>query len=192
MNDLASCGRPPLTVLLLPGVVTRRARLRGWVDTLSDALPQAHLWVPPRCFYWLWGAGTQRRLLDAVEAELRRAPGPVWVLAHSFGGLIARALIGRCPGAPVVLLTTMASPHSYPVLGIPRRARALGVPSRCSVPVHSYGGYRDLTVPYPFTRLPGATHRDLRCGHLAFLFDPRVRRAVLRDALPALASISRR
>jgi pimeloyl-ACP methyl ester carboxylesterase len=188
MGVSTPASRPALTVLLLPGVVTARRRLAGWAGTLRAALPYAEVWVPARCFYWPWGAAGQERMLSAVVAKLRGTSGPVWLLAHSFGGLIARAALARCAATNVVLLTTMASPHAYPALGIAGRARALGVPATCRVPVRTYGGYRDLTVPCRWTPLVGAVHRNFDCGHLAFLFDAQVRAAVLRDALPALTS----
>lgn len=170
-----------LTVLLLPGVVTRAARLRGWFHALREDLPGARVWLERQCFYWPWGASGQKRLLAAVEAALREA-GPCWLLAHSFGGLLARAALARVPGHQARLLTTMASPHRYPLFGIDGRGRALGVAPDPGVPALSYGGYFDLTVPYPCTPLAGARHRNLPCGHLGFLYTGWVRAQVIADA----------
>lgn len=170
-----------LTVLLLPGVVTRPARLRGWMRTLREAFPGARVWSPRESFYWPWGPNGQLRVLDAAVRALREA-GPAWLLAHSFGGLLARAALARVPGHQARLLTTMASPHRYPLFGIDGRGRALGVVDSPGVPALSYGGYFDVTVPYPCTPLAGARHRNLPCGHLGFLYTDWVRRQVIADA----------
>lgn len=180
MNPLSPADHD-LTVLLLPGVVTRPGRLRGWVRTLRQAFPHARVWVPRQSFYWPWGPNGQLRVLDAAEQALRVA-GPTWLLAHSFGGLIARALLARVPARQVCLLTTMASPHRYRLFGIDRRGLALGALRAPVVPALSYGGYFDFTVPYPCTPLAGARHRNLPCGHLGFLYAGWVRAQVVADA----------
>lgn len=178
---------PPLTVLLLPGVVTRPARLRGWVHTLEQGLPGAQIRLPPRCWYWPWGARAQTAMVRWLCGALAETTGPIWLLAHSFGGLIARAALARGPHAQVHLLTTMASPHAYPWFGIAGRSRALGTAGAPEVPALSYGGWFDWTVPCIWTALPGAQHANLPCGHLAFLYAPGVRARVLRDACAVLA-----
>ena len=177
---------PALTVLLLPGVVTRPARLRGWQRTLEQGLRGVQVRLPPRCWYWPWGARAQGAMVDWLCTALEHA-GPTWLLAHSFGGLIARAALARAPHAEVRLLTTMASPHAYPWFGIAGRSRALGTADAPEVPTLSYGGWFDWTVPYVWTALPGAYHTNLPCGHLAFLYAPGVRARVLRDACAVFA-----
>ena len=84
-------------------------------------------------------AGSQQRRTAALARQLRDEDGPLHLVAHSMGGLDARAWISRHGGsAKTASLTTLATPHR----GSPA---ADYVCSRLS-PFRIFAGVRNLTT----------------------------------------------
>lgn len=176
-----------LVIVFIPGIATWPNRLRGWREDLARVFPAAQVHILDERMYWPWSNACHADLVGQCRALLDQAR-PTWVLAHSFGGLIACALLaGASVPGNVRLVTTMASPHRYRVPGIGKRARMLVAGGTVPVPMYSYGGYFDLTVPFWCTTLPGSVHANLRCGHLGFLYRSRVRARILQDARAVLS-----
>jgi len=145
-------------------------------------------------------AGIDRfaRQLAARAEEVCRAAGTrqLVVIAHSMGGLVARAWIARLGGASrAARLVTIASPHhgSRRVLRAPGRcaadmalngdwlARLQTDETRapCVTAVSIYSQADELVVPAESARLEGARNVALeRLGHLELLLAPRVHEIV--------------
>jgi triacylglycerol esterase/lipase EstA (alpha/beta hydrolase family) len=137
--------------------------------------------------------------------EVCRASGAskVILVAHSMGGLVARAWLARLGGsARTVRLVTLGSPHRGSRLArlAPGRCAAEMAPgSRWlaqlqadevkmpSVPVTCVASWHDsLVAPQDSALLPGASSLTLeRLGHLQLLVDPGVHRRVAEEIAAA-------
>lgn len=170
-----------LLVLFVPGIATWPGRLGGWRRTLAEQLPGAQVAMLDEAVYWPWSHDTHRQIIGAGCQWLAQGR-PTWLLAHSFGGLLARAMLSAMHEHQVRLMTTLASPHrlGFRSFGphVPRPGAAFGVPVRAL----SYGGYLDALVSFPLTPLHGAAHTNLWCDHVGFLYRRKVRERVLADA----------
>lgn len=76
----------------------------------------------------------------ALEAELREIEGPVVLIGHSMGGLIAQILATRITPAGLVLLGTAPSSSIFPLAW---------EPVRTSWPIISQWGFWDEALPLP-------------------------------------------
>lgn len=134
----------------------------------------------------LWTAGARLRVL--LRRLARAAPGvPIDVVAHSQGGLVARAALARGAPSQVVTLVTLGTPHQGADLAAAPLLRALGAagltgvrpdspalrqlapgsvflrelarrPLPPGVRATSVAARGDVIVASPRTRLPGAGH----------------------------------
>lgn len=174
----------------------RRLRRQGWSNLHA-------LSFEPLCADIERYACQLGRTID----EVRAATGAVRVIliAHSMGGLVARAYLRQAAQrAPVAMVITIGSPHHGSTLahwGIGENARQLQPGNswlvqleqdeaqvhRTEIPTVSIFSWHDnFVAPQESAQLPGATHIALReIGHLSLLFSRRVEQAVL-DRLSTL------
>jgi len=169
-------------VIFIVGIKTPQLYLRGWRKDLSRQFPESEV-----VFIDDWYMHWQRKRIAGIikrGATLLADGVPTLIIAHSFGGLLARAMLDRSNGQHAVQqLVTMASPHTMPFLFTQARAK-LALPLSPQVDcVQTWGGYFDPIVPFGWTSLPLAQHRNLPVEHLAWLFSGSVRRRVLRVCL---------
>jgi hypothetical protein len=105
---------------------------------------------------------------------------PSVIVAFSFGGLLAKAMVDRAGEHDVRAIVPMATEHRghLPRIAETRDVR-LGIPMDVDVPIHSFGGLLDLIV-WPWTSFTDrSTHRFLPRGHFSFMRSPSVRAKVL-------------
>jgi len=137
------------------------------------------------------------QLRSCIEALLAETGADrVTLIAHSMGGLIARAYLKRYGSARVSRLITLGSPHRGTMiahLGLGRDAREMQLGSAWmrrlsenetfAIPVLSlWGGLDAIVVPQDASRLPGARDRVLTdLGHLALLLSPAVLQSLLAE-----------
>jgi triacylglycerol esterase/lipase EstA (alpha/beta hydrolase family) len=190
-------GAERLPVLLVHGYVCNRAacwslaralRRRGetvWAPTLEPVYGSIDAWVAP------FGA--------AVDA-LREATGAgrVVVVAHSMGGLAARAYLRARGGEKVARLITVGTPHrgsEHARLGMGQNARqmepgsawlaalAAADESGTGVPFASIFTHHDnLVAPQTSGEHPAARNLPLAgVGHLTMLFSREVRGAIASE-----------
>jgi pimeloyl-ACP methyl ester carboxylesterase len=144
-----------------------------------------------------------RRVTPELLALQRRSDGErVLIIAHSMGGLIARALLRDLGPAAIRRIVTIAAPHhgTRLVRGLPwqdtrqmRRnsawLRALNATQEgCfSVPLVSiYSVDDNLVAPADSARLDGAENHEVRgVGHLGMLRSPRALDCVMAALSPA-------
>lgn len=188
--------RTPL--LLVHGYVCNRGQwwwLRRHLRARGFAVATVNL-EPP--FNGIDGFAEQlRSRIDALLAET--GANHVTLIAHSMGGLVARAYLKRYGSARVGRLITLGSPHRGTIiarLGLGRDAREmqpgsawlrqLGENETFAIPVLSlWGGLDAIVVPQNASRLSGARDRmfaDL--GHLALLLSPVVLQGLLAELAP--------
>lgn len=93
-----------------------------------------------------WESPVLETWAAALRHEIRRSPGPVWLVAHSFGCLVAvvagAALADRVAGA---LLVAPADPDRFSALGL-REDRAAGIDSLAASLPRQNLGFPSLVV----------------------------------------------
>ena len=201
-----SLSRARLPVLLLPGYVCNRAlwwvlarALRGgsedcWAVTLEPVYGRIDDLVVP--------------LAAALDELLSETGHPQAVIvAHSMGGLVARAYLRDYGARKVARLITLGSPHHgsmHARLGAGFNAREMEPGSAWlhalaaaegggfPVPFTSIFSYHDnFVAPQTSGRHPAARNIALAgVGHLSLVFSPRVRRLVAAE-LDAASTVHR-
>jgi triacylglycerol esterase/lipase EstA (alpha/beta hydrolase family) len=140
------------------------------------------------------------QLASQVDSIVRAGGAQAVVLvAHSMGGLVARAFLARHGASRVVRLVTLASPHNgtrLAKLGLGANARQMRPDSEFleglrrregasgpGVPVTSiYSVHDNLVSPQDTSRLPYAKNIALHgVGHIDILLDARVHELVARE-----------
>jgi pimeloyl-ACP methyl ester carboxylesterase len=169
-----------MRILFLPGIDTQKWKLAFWRKDLSKAFPKAEIVFLDDIFYFYF---QHDRIQKIVEQGIRIVQDkiPTIILAHSFGGIIAKAIIASSPEANIQKLVTMASPHRLNYLGIKEAKKAIHSPLSVPVPTETYGGYFDVLVPFPLSYIKKKHHTDLPVEHIAFLFSGSVRKQVIQS-----------
>ncbi len=134
---------PTPTVVVLPGAGDTVAAWAPVRSELTDEMPVVVLSREPVESDGHGLAG----YLAAVSSELAPYPGPLIVVGHSFGGLLARAWAGAHPEQVCGLVLVDATPHQ----AAGRRSIALGM--------HASAAVLDLMRVLGPTGLPGALLR---------------------------------
>ncbi len=192
--------RPPRPVLLLHGFLCNG---RVW-SALQRRLQSAGFGPieAPDLVPLLADIETQAgRVAPVLLALQARCSGErVVIIAHSMGGLIARALLRDLGAGAIRRIVTIASPHHGTLLarGLPwpnvaqisdaspwLRTLNLAQEGRFTVPMSSvYGRQDNLVVPPGSARLQGAELKELRgIGHLAMLRSRRALDCVMASLL---------
>lgn len=185
----------PHTVMLLPGFATHPVRMRFLARGLRAAGHRVSQWGEG----FNWGASADRinRLEARVDELAARHSEPVVLVGWSLGGLFAREIAKRRPGA-VAKVVTMGSPFSYsPRANNVWRAYQLitghrvdnppvAVDLAAKPPVETVALWspRDGIVhPRAARGVAGERDREvaLRCTHMGFAYDPEAMIAVLRE-----------
>lgn len=104
---------------------------------------------------------------------------PTIIIAHSFGGILAKAIISHSPKANIKKLITMASPHRLNYLKIDEAKKVISSPFRVNVPTETFGGYFDPIVPFPFSYIDKQNHSNFPVEHMAFLFSRAERKEII-------------
>lgn len=197
-------GRPAgVAVLVVHGYFSNRGILRGVVRSLATG--------GARPVYTFNFRGLFRPIEDlaeqlAGEVDLIVRPGgatSVVLVAHSMGGLVARAYLARHGTGSVARLVTVASPHHgtrLAKLGLGANARQMREDSDFlatlrrregaagpACPVTSvYSVHDNLVSPQATSRLPWARNVALRgVGHVDILRDARLHAIVADEARAA-------
>ena len=135
----------------------------------------------------------QHQKLERIVEQgvtLLSQPQPTLILAHSFGGILAKTMIqrlrdiGLCDpySGHIYKLVTMASPHTMTLFGVSAAKDALHTPQWIeNLPTITLGGYLDPVVFYGYTRMHDSIHYNLWSEHLSFLLFSRTRNRVLQE-----------
>ena len=199
-RDARSAGRGARPVFLIHGVLCNRGIWRPWLGPLRAAGfgPVRAVDLEPLFEDLETHAQTVATALAALQRECGGAR--VTIIAHSMGGLVARAALRRAGPAVVRDIATIASPHHGTLLAylLPGRAarqmrprspwlRALAADeaAHAKVPITSiYSVQDDLIVPARSAVLDGGRKVQFGgVGHLGAL----CRRRCIHAALAAIA-----
>ncbi len=199
--DAAAPQRPPRPLLLIHGIVCNRSIWRPWLQRLRAAgfAPIRAVNLEPLFADIELHALQVERELRALQRETNGAR--VAVLAHSMGGLVARAALRSLGPGAVSAIVTLASPHHGTRIArwfrwLPLRQmspdspwlQTLNAAQEGSLAVAMttiYSLHDNLIVPPRSARLEGARMHELRgLGHVGLLSS----RHVIEHAMAALAS----
>jgi pimeloyl-ACP methyl ester carboxylesterase len=185
-------------VVLAHGYFVNRGCFVGLVRELEAAgvgpifTPNLRSWLAPI-------ERMEHELAAVVERAASATGRKVVVVAHSMGGLAARALLARGGTAHVARLVTIASPHHGTALaafGVGPNARQMRPHSDFlrslahaegehgpGIPVTSvYSVHDNLVAPQETSRLPWARNIALPgVGHVDILAAPQLVRAILEE-----------
>jgi pimeloyl-ACP methyl ester carboxylesterase len=187
--------KQPRTVMLLPGFATHPVRMRYMAKRLEAAGHRVKRWglgfnLGPT-------ADNVAVLEERVEELARRHGEPVHLVGWSLGGLFAREIAKRRPGA-VAKVVTMGSPFSWSprannvwrayhlITGHRVEEPPLELELAAKPPVETVALWspRDGIV-HPRAASGRRGERDravaLRCTHMGFAYDPQAIAAVLRE-----------
>ncbi len=175
-------GSGNLRILCLAGAfcADTASNWSGWIADLRESFPEADIAVV-NGFYYYWPEETL--VMNEIIARglaLLSDEQPTVIVAFSFGGLLAKAMVDRTERHRVRAIVTLATEHRG---HLPRIAETrdihLGVPLDVDVPTHSFGGLFDMIV-WPWTSYSERSmHRFLLAGHFAFMHSRATRQKVL-------------
>jgi predicted alpha/beta hydrolase family esterase len=164
--------------LFVPGVQSPTFTLNGWRDDLQEHFSDSEIeFLDDEVYFYTEHKKLHRiveRGIDLLNDEVETI-----IIAHSFGGILSKAMIAGSEHAHVKQLITMASPHQLNYLAVNLAKRFLQVPLKTQVPAITFGGYFDPIVPFRLSRIGNEEHHDLQCEHLAFLYSATIREEVI-------------
>lgn len=167
-------------IIFVPGIDMHTFKMRWWKEDLERAFPQCEL-IMFDAFYF----HTQHeRVASFCESlgSILADDVPTVVIAHSFGGMVAKKAIENITEKKnITLFVTMATPHTMEKGGVREACNALKIPDKVSVPTITFGGVYDIIVPEKYTSMEGAReHLILPCVHVSFLYARAIRARVIK------------
>ncbi|MFH0845940.1 MAG: hypothetical protein V1851_00880 [Patescibacteria group bacterium] len=169
-------------ILFVQGIKTTSLELTAWKNDLEKNFPNDEIIFMDEFVYFYWQDGKTEKIVEKGTNILNDGKSTL-IIAHSYGGILAKTMIERAENANVVKLITMASPNKMESFGIKNSKEFLGTPEDVDVPTISVGGFLDPVVLFPKTNIDNSEHIDLWSGHTGFLFNKNVRQKVLELAL---------
>ena len=190
-----------LPVLLVHGYVCNR----GFWSPMSAALAKAGVLHDAVDLEPVAGSIDQfvPLVMQAIEAlRVRSGSAQVVIVAHSMGGLVARACLALHGQAAVAHVITIGTPHhgtALANLGVGRNARQMSrpggqpsdwlvqlaaseTPARRAMMTSIWSRHDNIVAPQISAELPGARNVVFDgIGHVALAFDMRVQQAVLSE-----------
>ncbi len=169
-----------MRILFVPGIKTWQWYLTGWKKDLVKTFPEAEIIFLDKPIY----LHTQKKKCEQIVeqgVEILNDGIPTIVLAHSYGGILAKTMIGRAKSNKVKKLITMASPHTMKGFGVQSTKDFLKTPEKVSVETITFGGFLDPVVPYKYTQTSNSQHKNIKCEHMAFLLSETIRKIILES-----------
>ena len=156
------------------------ANWSDWIADLGERFPEAEIAVV-NGFYYYWPEEAEVMQEIIAEGRTLLADGrPTVIVAFSFGGLLAKAMVAEAEHHDVSAIVTMATEHRGHMPRITEtRDVSLGIPLDVGIPIVSFGGWFDMIV-WPWTTYTDRSqHRFVARGHFAFMRSAAVRAKVL-------------
>ena len=177
-------------IVFVPGINTPSFYLSRWKKDLRVNFPNKEVVFLDGNVYLYWQDNKTEEIVETGVKILNDGKATI-IIAHSYGGVLAKTMIDRVDNANVVKLVTMASPHQMNGFGIDESKDFLKTPEKVDVPTFSFGGYVDPIVLFPLSNtedaedLENSNHQDLWSGHSGFLSNKEIRKKVLEFAFGA-------
>jgi len=169
-------------ILFVPGINTSATELIRWKRDLTFNFADKEIIFLDDVVYFYWQDEKTEKIVEKGVEVLNDGKSTL-VIAHSYGGILAKSIIDQAENSNVVKLITMASPHEMTSFGIEESKEFLETPEEVDVPTFSFGGYVDPIVIFSKSDVEDSEHQDLWSGHNGFLFNKNVRKKVLEFAL---------
>jgi len=169
-------------ILFVPGINTSAGELIRWKRDLTFNFADKEIIFLDDVVYFYWQDEKTEKIVEE-GVEILDDGKSTLIIAHSYGGLLAKSIINNSENSNVVKLITMASPHDMDSFGIDSSKEFLETPEKVDVPTYSFGGYVDPIVIFSETDVKDSIHEDLWSGHSGFLFNKDIRKKVLEFAL---------
>ncbi len=167
--------------VFVPGIVSPVFYQNGWKRDLERIFPEERV-VFEQAFYLHFQYSKIEEIIERGR-EMLEDNLPTTILAHSFGGILAKLMLKRAKQHQVKKLVTMASPHQMEAFGLKNFKNHFEVPQEpAGIELVTFGGHLDPIVPCALSRTAHSRHQDFWCGHAAFLHLPKIRRKVLKEA----------
>ncbi|MEA2112983.1 MAG: hypothetical protein U9P50_03395 [Patescibacteria group bacterium] len=179
--DFEICDLEFERILFVPGISTPKFYLFRWKKDLDFNFPDKEIVFLDDSMYIYWQDDKTEEIVGKGVIILNDNK-PTFVIAHSYGGVLAKTMIDRAENANIAKFITMASPHQMNGFGIDESKDFLETPEDVSVPTFSFGGYIDPIVLFPLSDVGTSSHQDIWSGHSGFLFNKNVRKQVLEYA----------
>lgn len=185
-------------ILFVPGIHTPKWHVRWWKKDLKKKFPYSQklrkklenqfsnheIIFMDKVIYYYWQHETLEELLQK-GVEIINDGIPTIIVAHSFGGILAKAMISRAKNASIVFFLTMSTPHSLNYAKISDAKKYIAAPEQVPIPAESMGGYFDIIVPFFLSKLKdGKKHTNYFCEHMSFLWFPPLRKKVIEKLKP--------
>lgn len=169
-------------ILFVPGINTSAGELVRWKRDLGFNFPDKEKVFLDDTVYFYWQTEKAEKIIEKGVSILNDGKSTL-ILAHSYGGVLAKSIIQKAEKGNVIKLITMATPHQMESFGLDKAKENLEIPEDVPVETYSFGGYVDPIVFFNNSDLENSLHQDLWSSHNGFLFDKDVRRRVLEFAL---------
>ncbi len=169
-------------IIFVPGIKTWDFYLTGWKRDLPQKFPNAEIVFLDDIFYLHFeNEKTEEIIKNGVK--ILNDGKPTRIIAHSFGGILARGMIDRSPNANIEKFITMASPHQMKIFGVDSAKKFLQIPNLIPEKINTktFGGYFDWMVPCVWTRLNNFDHQNILSEHLGFLLFKKIRAKILEE-----------
>jgi len=156
---------------------------RGWKQDIAREFPNNEvLFIDSPLYVHLQQKRMESRVARAIEF-INKSSEPVFILSHSFGGILARVIIQKVEPKKICGVITMASPHTMNYAFVPYAQKRLGVYKKQiphDIPIQTYGGWFDMVVAFWFSSMKNVPHENLLANHKSFLFNKKVRRMIIQ------------
>ena len=169
-----------MRIIFVPGIKTWNFYLRNWKKELPEKFPRDEIIFLDQIFYFHF---EHKKIEKIVENGVKIISDgrPTKIIAHSFGGILAKTMIARAKNCRIEKLLTMASPHKMKIFGVRQAKNFLRTPEKISAPTFTFGGFFDTVVPFFWTKTENSIHQNFWSGHLQFLLSQRIRKKILNE-----------
>ena len=179
-----------MKIIFVCGILSPPRQGWSWRKQLEKHFSGATV-VAPHKFYYCTLTPQIRSYINLVRQEIKSTDEDTLILAHSFGGLVAKKALETVKRKNIKLVT-MATPHGRTWLtrwGECEAAKGrLVIPHDCPYLEKTYAGAYDAVVHLSIAQIDGTQNLTLRCLHMSFMLDPNIRKRVIEETLKPLVS----
>ncbi len=175
------------TVIFVAGITHFRTSSAKWRKVLGSEFPEKELVFIDDSFYIHTQEEMVKSLIQRIHWKLREGSKTL-IIAHSFGGILAKAAISKIEPDErqnIIGFMALASPHSMKYGQIKEVKERFDIPEcLLNVDTYTFGGLFDPIVPCPFTRVDNSIfHKNINSEHMMFVLSERVINKVLHSVV---------
>ena len=168
-----------MRIIFIPGIKTWQFYLKGWKKDLALNFLQTEILFQDQIFYLHFEHQKLKKIVENT-VKIINDQKPTIILAHSFGGILAKTAIDQAKKNNVKKLITLATPHRMSKLGVGKAKKFLTTPLNVNTETLTFGGNFDLIVPAKYTFTDNSIHQNFSCEHLGFMILPKIRKKIIQ------------